>query len=148
MYFHGRLGRCTSLPPSQPTRLNALPSGRGGVTAASPRRTLLQWRNVDRLAIGCASRLSLRIRLTPGRSASPGKPWSCGGGDSHPPYRYLCLHLLFMTLQRRSRATFNADMNAPLPPVTDMTGPRLRRAAYTRLLSMPRSSTSELLRTL
>ena len=32
------------------------PSGRGGVTAASPRRTAVQWRNVDRLTIGVATK--------------------------------------------------------------------------------------------
>ena len=95
-----------------------------------------------------ALRRSLRDRLTPGRLTSPGNPWSYGGGDSRPPYRYLCLHLLFMTLQYPSRDTFNADMNAPLPIIIIITIPRLRRAAYTRLLSTPDSSTSELLRTL
>ena len=132
---------------STPTPFNALPSGRGGVTAASPRRTRGRCRNVDRLPVGCATRLRLRDRLTPGRLASPGKPWPCGGGDSRPPYRYLCLHLLFMTLHRGSRRGFKADMNAPLP-ITPCVIPRLRRAAYTRLLSTPDSSTSELLRTL
>ena len=52
-----------------------------------------------------------------------------------------------MTLQNGSRHAFDADMNAPLPTVLG-TVPRLRRAAYTRLLSTPDSSTSELLRTL
>ena len=44
----------------------AIPSARGGVTAPSPRRSMRQSRNVDREAIGCAARLSLRARLTPG----------------------------------------------------------------------------------
>ena len=66
-------------------------------------------------AIGIAVRLILRARLTPGRLTSPGKPWSFGGGESHPPYRYLYLHLLFRTLQNASRHAFGADRNAPLP---------------------------------
>ena len=57
----------------------------------------------------------IRIRLTPGRLTSPGNPWSYGGKESHLPYRYLCLHLLFQTLHGRSRGRFGADWNAPLP---------------------------------
>ena len=142
-------GMCFTVPLYAYALKRPIPYGRGGVTTASPRRTARQWRNVHRLAIGFAYRLGLRIRLTPGRLASPGKPWSYGGGESHPPYRYLCLHLLFMTLQPGSRLAFKADMNAPLPLATKKrASPRLRQAAYTRLLSTPRSSTSELLRTL
>ena len=92
-----------------------VPSGGGRATPPSPRRALRQQRNINRSAIGLAIRLILRTRLTPGRLASPGKPWSCGGGASHPPYRYLYLHLLFQTLQRPSRDAFGADWNAPLP---------------------------------
>ena len=66
-------------------------------------------------SIGIAVRLILRTRLTPGRLALPGKPWSCGEGASHPLYRYLYLHLLFQTLQSASRHAFGADWNAPLP---------------------------------
>ena len=148
-YFQVRIGPGTSLRTSAPTPLNALvrqgaevsrprhrvaPRSSGGILTASPSAS--------------PERLGLRVRLTPGRLASPGKPWSYGGGESRPPYRYLCLHLLFMTLQQRSRVTFDADMNAPLPLLTYVRNPRLRYAAYTRLLSTPRSSTSELLRTL
>ena len=148
-YFQVRIGPGTSLRTSAPTPLNALvrqgaevsrprhrvaPRSSGGILTASPSAS--------------PERLGLRVRLTPGRLASPGKPWSYGGGESRPPYRYLCLHLLFMTLQHGSRHTFDADMNAPLPLLTYVRNPRLRYAAYTRLLSTPRSSTSELLRTL
>ena len=59
-------------------------------------------------AIGFAIRLILRDRLTPGRLTSPGKPWSYGEGESHPLYRYLYLHLLFLTLHRPSQDGFNA----------------------------------------
>ena len=148
-YFQVRIGPGTSLRTSAPTPLNALvrqgaevsrprhrvaPRSSGGILTASPSAS--------------PERLGLRVRLTPGRLASPGKPWSYGGGESRPPYRYLCLHLPFMTLQLGSRTTFYADMNAPLPLRLECRNPRLRRAAYTRLLSTPRSSTSELLRTL
>ena len=97
-------------------------------------------------AIGLAFRLILRTRLTPGRLTLPGKPWSCGEGASHPLYRYLYLHLLFPTLQSSSRCAFNADGNAPLPIHKGFHG--FGNWFHTRLLSMPSSSTSELLRTL
>ena len=92
-----------------------VPSGGGSVTAPSPRRAHSEWRNVDRLAIGIRFRVSLRARLNRGRLASPRKPWPCGGGGSHPPSRYLYLHLPFQTLQSASRHAFDADWNAPLP---------------------------------
>ena len=68
-------------------------------------------------SIACASRLRLRSRLTLIRLALIRKPWSYGEGVSRPLCRYLCLHLLFRTLQRRSAAAFNAFRNAPLPTV-------------------------------
>ena len=58
-------------------------------------------------AIGVASRLSLRTRLTLIRLALIRKPWSYGEGVSRPLCRYLYLHLLFQNLQRRSAAAFN-----------------------------------------
>ena len=92
-----------------------IPSGGGSVTAPSPRHAHHELRNVDRIAIAFGSSLRLRTRLTRGRLASPRKPWPFGGGASHPPYRYLYLHLPFLTLQSRSRGAFHADRNAPLP---------------------------------
>ena len=50
-----------------------------------------------------ASQLSLRTRLTLIRLSLIRKPWSSGVRVSHPHYRYLCLHLLFYTLQYGSR---------------------------------------------
>ena len=57
----------------------------------------------------------VRSRLTPGRLAWPGKPWSFGVRVSRPHYRYLCLHFRFCTLQHTSQCTFSAEQNAPLP---------------------------------
>ena len=71
--------------------------------------------NIDPLAIGISVRMSLRTRLTLIRLALIRKPWSFGEGVSRPLYRYLYLHLLFQTLQKGSRPTFDADWNAPLP---------------------------------
>ena len=67
-------------------------------------------------AIGVASRLSLRTRLTLIRLALIRKPWSYGEGVSRPLYRYLCLHLLFQSLQHRSADTFNATGMLPYQP--------------------------------
>ena len=44
---------------------------------------LLQYRNLNLLSIGYASRPRLRPRLTQGRSALPWKPWIFGREDSH-----------------------------------------------------------------
>ena len=51
-------------------------------------------------SIALAIRLMLRTRLTLNRLALFRKPWSFGGGASHPPCRYLYLHLRFHALQR------------------------------------------------
>ena len=115
-YFHGRIRPGTSLGTSTPTHLNA--PVRRGAEVSRPRSRIARYRSGGMLTASPSAspeRLGLRDRLTPGRLASPGKPWSYGGGESRPPYRYLCLHLLFMTLQHPSQDTFNADMNAPLP---------------------------------
>ena len=87
-----------------------------------------------------------RATLTQGRLTLPWKPWSCGEGASHPLYRYLYLHLLFQTLQHPSQDAFKADWNAPLPIQYEFHS--FGNRFHTRLLSMPSSSTSELLRTL
>ena len=124
----------------------AIPSAGGTATTASPHRPYRQYGNVNPSAIGFSLRMSLRTRLTLIRLALIRKPWSFGEGVSRPLYRYLYLHLLFQTLQRGSRPAFDADWNAPLPIQKRI--PELRRRAYTRLLSTPGPSTSELLRTL
>ena len=93
----------------------AIPSARGSFTPPSlPRIDSGCW-NINQLSIGFAFRLILRPRLTLNRLSLFRKPWSSGVRVSHPHYRYLCLHLLFQTLQPRSRATFGAVWNAPLP---------------------------------
>ena len=99
-------------------------------------------------AIGVASRLSLRTRLTLIRLALIRKPWSYGEGVSRPLYRYLCLHLLFQNLQHRSTDTFGGAGMLPYQPCEKHTAPRLRYRAYARLLSTHNRSTGELLRTL
>ena len=116
MYCHVRLGTRICLRPSAPTRFNALFRQRAAVSLL--RHHIATWGS-DGIStvspIGLAFRLILRLRLTPGRLTLPGKPWPFGEGASYPLYRYLYLHLLFLTLQRRSSAAFNVDRNAPLP---------------------------------
>ena len=66
-------------------------------------------------SIGFAIRLHLRPRLTLNRLALFRNPQSSGERVSHPLYRYLYLHLLFLTLQHALPHAFDADKNAPLP---------------------------------
>ena len=86
----------------------AFPSARGTSTSPSLRRTPRRCWNINQLSIRLAFRLIVRTRLTLNRLSLFRKPWSFGGRVSHPPYRYLCLHLLFQRLQPFSRRTFTA----------------------------------------
>ena len=115
-YCQVRLGRWICLPSSAPTPFNRLFRQPAEVSLPRPRVARMASAGIlTGSSICLAFRLIIRIRLTPGRLTSPGNPWSYGGGESHPPYRYLCLHLLFQTLHGRSRGRFGADWNAPLP---------------------------------
>ena len=76
-------------------------------------------------------RVRLRTRLTLIRLALIRNPWTSGVRVSHPHCRYLCLHLLFHTLQQTSRLTFNVEWNAPLPILHI---PRLRWCASCPLI--------------
>ena len=115
-------------------RLHFTPTGSNGMLTVS--------------SIRCALRLPVRSRLTLNRLALFRNPWSCSEGVSRPLCRYLYLHLLSRSLQRRSRPAFRGCRNAPLPTLPYGTAPRFRHRAYARLLSMRDHSTSELLRTL
>ena len=137
-------------PADLPTGLSyrlqrTYPSVRGSVTSPSLLRITAGCWNINQLSIGFAFRLILRPRLTLNRLSLFRKPWSFGGRVSHPPYRYLCLHLLFHPLQHASRHIFGA--NGMLPYQYNSI-PGLRYCAYTRSSSMQHRSTSELLRTL
>ena len=55
----------------------------------------------------------VRSRLTPGRLALPGNPWSFGDGVSRPICRYLYLHLLFCHLHHDSRHGFSGGGMLP-----------------------------------
>ena len=79
-------------------------------------------------SIAVASRLRLRSRLTLIRLALIRKPWSYGGEVSRLPCRYLCLHLLFHTLQSASGRAFGASGMLPYQSCNRMI-PRLRYRA-------------------
>ena len=60
------------------TLQRAIPSARGSVTPRSPWVLRDGLRTIDRMCIACPCRVRLSARLTPGRLASPGKPWVFG----------------------------------------------------------------------
>ena len=144
-YYH-RQDHPADLPAGLPYKLQrAYPSARGSFTPPSLLRITVGCWNINQLSIGLAFRLILRPRLTLNRLSLFRKPWSSGGEVFHPPYRYLCLHLLFRKLQPTSRSTFGA---VGMLPYQYNSIPGLRYCAYTRSSSMQHRSTSELLRTL
>ena len=107
-YFHLQEQQA-DLPTCLPYKLQrAYPSARGSSTSPSLLRIFSGCWNINQLSIGFALRLILRTRLTLNRLSLFRKPWSSGGRVFHPPYRYLCLHLLFRTLQTGSRPPFGA----------------------------------------
>ena len=115
-YSQVRLNRRICLPISTPTPFNHLFRQMAGLSLL--RLHIAPYLSNGILtvsSIGSAVRLPLRSRLTLIRLALIRKPWSCGERVSRPLCRYLYLHLLFQTLQRRSRGAFCADWNAPLP---------------------------------
>ena len=89
-------------------------SSRSFHTSSTPSQSCW-YMNINMLSIVYPVRVRLRPRLTLIRLALIRNPWSFGVRVSHPHYRYLCLHLLFQTLQHALRHTFDADWNAPLP---------------------------------
>ena len=149
-YFQVRLYPRICLRISTPTPFNVLFRQYAGLSLLRPH--FAPYASTGLLtcsSIRCAFRLFLRSRLTLNRLTLFRNPQSSGGRGSHPPYRYLYLHLLFHKLQRRSSRRIRRRWNAPLPILLIYIAiPRLRCLPYTRLLSTPGPSTSELLRTL
>jgi len=132
-----RLGEEGDLPPSTfLPRFNALFRQRAPVSLLRHSITqLCRRQNVDWLAIGCATRLPLRSRLTPSRLALDGKPWPSGEHVFHMFYRYSSLHFLFPALHRTSRSGF---------PALGMLAYRLR--LVNRMVSAPRLTPDHCLR--
>ena len=137
-YSQVRLGRWICLPSSTPTPFNRL--FRQPAEVPLPRPRVARMASAGMLtgsSICLAFRLIIRLRLTPGRLTSPGNPWSYGGGESHPPYRYLCLHLLFQTLHGGSRLPLRRGLECS--PTDAMRIPRLQRAASYPIIIHARS---------
>ena len=146
-YCQVRIKGWTFLPLSAPTPFNRLFRQPAEVSRPRPRVTHAASTGIlTSSTIGLACRLILRIRLTPGRLTSPGNPWSYGEGESHPLYRYLYLHLLFLTLHSGSRLLLQRGQECS--PTNPYGFRGFSAQLHTRLLSMPLPSTSELLRTL
>ena len=120
-----QLGTWICLRPSLPTPFN--PLFRQGAAVSLLRRRVTRKVSDGILtvsSIGIALRRILRTRLTLNRLTLFRKPWSFGGRASHPPYRYLYLHLLFQALQRRSSVAFTAP---GMLPYRCLCIPRLRQ---------------------
>ena len=105
-----------------------------------------QYRNLNLLSIGYASRPRLRPRLTQGRSASPWKPRIFGLGDSHP---HLATHSGILS-PRRSTGPCGPRFAAAgmLPYQHVSTFLSFGGMFQPRTFSAQGLSTSELLRTL
>jgi hypothetical protein len=99
------------------TLQRTIPSVRGLVTPSSSHSSNCQYRNINLLSIGISFRINLRARLTLIRLTLIRKPWSFGVRVSHPHYRYLCLHLLFQSLQHTFRYIFAATGMLPYNPI-------------------------------
>ena len=73
-----------------------------------PSITQARWyRNINLSSIDYAFRPRLRFRLTPGGRTFPGKPWVFGDRNSHPVFRYSCLHGHLYAVHLRSLFGFN-----------------------------------------
>ncbi len=125
-----------------------IPSPRGGFTSRSRPRPTGRLRNVDRMGIWIAARLTISPRLTRGRLAWPRKPWVFGGGVSTP---LVVTHAyIFFSGRSRKPRDFPSAPTGMLPyhgrlapSVPGFGGGLDARSSSTRL-----RSTSELLRTL
>ncbi len=81
-----------------------------------PITPMRKYRNINLSSIDYAFRPRLRFRLTLGGRTCPRKPWIFGGRDSHPPFRYSCLHLHLPALQRSFPTAFDAPATLSYRP--------------------------------
>ena len=84
-------------------------------SCVTPLELIQRYGNMNPFPIAYAFRPRLRGRLTLGRRPLPRNPSVFGGGDSHPSFRYSCLHSHFRYLQHTSRYTFISIRNVRLP---------------------------------
>ncbi len=106
--------------------------------------------NINPLAIGYASRPRLRSRLTLSRRTLLRKPWTIGGGDSHPP---CATHAGILTSRHSTAARATASRRTGTlsyrPAARRRLGPTASEAGLSPVeFSAPEHLTSELLRTL
>ena len=125
-----------------------IPSPRGGFTSRSRHRPTGRPRNINRVCIRIASRLTVSSRLTRGRLAWPRKPWVFGGGVSTP----LVVTHAYIFFSGRSRKPHDSP-SAPTGMLPYHSMPKHRIPGFggsldARSSSTRRRSTSELLRTL
>ena len=84
---------CCGFANSTPYGLRPTRSAVGPPDFLRPSITQIGWyRNINLSSIDYAFRPRLRFRLTPGGRTFPGKPWVFGDRNSHPVFRYSCLH--------------------------------------------------------
>ena len=74
-----------------------------------------RYRNINLSSIDYAFRPRLRFRLTPGGRTFPGKPWVFGDRNSHPVFRYSCLHGHLYEVHLRITPRLQSSYNALLP---------------------------------
>ena len=91
----------------------AFPSARGGVTPWSLEDLHDECRNIDRLAIDCASRLRLRSRLTLIRLTLFRKPW--GFGVNVPPFIVVTYAYIFFSGRSSNTRVSPSTLSAMLP---------------------------------
>ena len=84
-------------------------------SCVTPLEPIQRYGNMNPFPITYAFRPRLRGRLTLGRRPLPRNPSVFGEGDSHPLFRYSCLHSRFCYLQHASRHTFIGLQNVRLP---------------------------------
>src|SRR5262245_13978024 len=141
------LSRLATCLPQDDHRLGSAPLPRHPIGQADA----TWYGNINPLAIGYAFRPRLRSRLTLSRRTLLRKPWTIGGGDSHPS---LVTHAGILTSQA-STAGFRRRLTGLRTlsyRVRDPEGSRTPTASVTGLspvtFSAPEHLTSELLRTL
>ena len=125
----------------------AIPSARVASAPLSFLRLISRYWNINQLSIDSASRLRLRSGLTLIRLSLIRNPWSFGVRVSFPHYRYLCLHLLFCTLQHPSRVHLQRCTQCS-PTTRTIRVQSFGGSLDARSSSTQLRSTSELLRTL
>ncbi len=101
-------GFASARGPPLPLARPPLPTGGPAVMHRRRLRSRDGLRNVRLTSIGYALRPRLRSRLTLGGRTWPRNPRIYGGRDSHPPFRYSCLHGHPHALHHASRHGFAA----------------------------------------